>query len=71
VKRPTRVELELRHVIDRDGVVHKFIWNVTSDKPTMLAARCRKPVASRSKYLRYVDLPVTCILCIDDSWDPS
>lgn len=66
-----RVQIGLRHVIDRDDIVHKFIWNVTLERPTMLAARCHKPVASRSKYLRYTEAPLTCILCINDPWEPG
>lgn len=66
-----RVKIGLRHVVDRDGIIHKFIWNETANSPAMMMARCYKVVASRAKYLRFADGPPTCILCIDDTWEPS
>lgn len=66
-----RVKITLKHAVDRRGVIHKLLWNASTDSPAMLMGRCHQSVASRPQLVRLTKSTPTCVLCLADDWEPS
>lgn len=65
------MKFAVRHIKDKDGVVHRIICHVIDGTPQMTMARCNKVVVLRGVPNDFTSDDLSCIRCMTDEWEPS